>query len=82
MTAPRITVRKLSAYVPISIELALDCGVITEAQALATGWRPTPRVTPSWRTRLRWHWHSFRERLGRRVGGWIAGLDLSEDNGE
>lgn len=76
----RIEVRKMSAYLPISIELALDCGLITEEQARAQGWTPPPPRPPiPWRRRLRWQFQAWRERVGRRVGGWLAGVDLSEE---
>jgi len=75
---PTITVRKYSAYLPLSLEQQLDAGLITEEQARAQGWEPyVPPPTP-WRSRLRWRWQSWRERTGRKVGGWIAGVDLSE----
>jgi hypothetical protein len=75
---PELVVHKMSAYVPISIEMAMDCGLISEAEARASGWTPTPiPPMPRW-VRLRWRWQSFRERAGRRVGSWLAGVDLSE----
>lgn len=77
-TEPELTVHKLAAYVPISTEVALEYGLITEEQARAQGWTPAPPVRLSRRTRLRWWWSAQRERAGRRLGGWIAGVDLSE----
>jgi len=71
-----ITVHKAHTYMPISTELAVDCGLITEEEARAQGWTPAPR--PPWRWRLRWRWELLRERAGRALGGWIAGIDLSE----
>jgi hypothetical protein len=75
---PEITARKLTGYVPVPIEMAMDCGMMTEAEARARGWTPTsaPKIS-RWR-QLRWRWYCWRERLGRRVGGAIAGIDLSE----
>jgi hypothetical protein len=71
-------VKRFYAYVPISTEMALDSGLITEDQARAQGWQPTtPRSIPWWR-RLRWRWQSMREKAGRRIGGWIAGIDISQ----
>lgn len=73
---PEITVHKVSYYQPISLELAMDCGLITEAEARERGWTPPPPIP--WRWRLRWRLSSLREQVGRKVGGWIAGVDLSE----
>jgi len=73
---PRITVHHMSGYVPASLELLVDTGAITEDEARARGWTPPPR--PSRRDRLRWRWQAWRERIGRKLGGWIAGVDLSE----
>jgi hypothetical protein len=80
---PPITVRKATAYLPMSTELALDYGLITEEQARAQGWQGWPEraKVSRWR-RLRWRMTEKRERLGRRVGGWIAGVDLSERDGD
>jgi len=75
---PTITVTKYAAYLTLSVDQQLDAGLITEEQARAQGWTPyVPPPTP-WRSRLRWRWQSWRERTGRKVGGWIAGVDLSE----
>ena len=73
-----LLVKQHAAYLPVSTEQALDAGIITEEQARAQGW--TPYVLPpiSWRSRLRFRWWEWRERTGRKVGGWIAGVDLTE----
>ena len=78
MTAPDFTVHKVAAYVPISTEMAIDCGLLTEEQARAQGWTPPPRIRIPWHRRLRWRCQSLRERAGRRIGSWIAGVDLSQ----
>lgn len=75
-TAPAITVHKHAAYLKLSTDQLLDAGLITEDAALAQGWTPPP--PPSRRSRLRWRWQAWRERVGRKVGGWLAGVDLSE----
>lgn len=75
-----LTVVQHAAYLPMSIEMLLDSGAITEDEARARGWTPTPPVKIPWRTRLRWRWQSWRERAGRRIGGWIAGGDLRDDD--
>jgi hypothetical protein len=49
---PRITVRKISCIMPVSIHALIDAGAITEEQARERGWTPPPR--PSRRTLLRW----------------------------
>jgi hypothetical protein len=76
---PQINVRRLAAFVPVSVEMLLDAGAITEEEARAQGWTPPrPRPPVPWRRRLRWRWSAWRERAGRAVGGWMAGVDLSE----
>lgn len=64
-----VRVVKHAAYVPVSDELLMDAGVIPDT-------RPPVRIP--WHRRLRWRWQEWRERFGRKVGGWIAGVDLSE----
>lgn len=72
------TVQKVTSYIPVSTELALDYGLITEEKARAQGWTPAPKIHIPWYRKLRWRFQSLRERLGRRVGSWLAGVDLSE----
>lgn len=76
--APTITVTKSSAYLTLSVEQQLDAGLITEEQARAQGWTPYVPPPVPWHSRLRWRWQAWRERTGRKLGGWIAGVDLSE----
>ena len=64
-----ITVIKHAAYLPFSDEQLMDAGVIPDTR---------PPVHIPWRSRLRWRISERRERVGRKVGGWIAGVDLSE----
>lgn len=73
-----LLVHRYSAHVPVSTEQALDAGLITEEQARAQGWTPYVPPPVPWRTRMRWRWLAWRERTGRKIGGWIAGVDLSE----
>jgi hypothetical protein len=77
---PEITVHKLSVYVPISIEMALDAGLMTEDEARAQGWTgwPPPPPRPPWRRRVRGRLAEWRDRLAlaRRV---LAGHDVHED---
>jgi len=75
---PIITVAKASGYLMLSVDQQLDMGLITEEQARAQGWTPYVLPPVSWRSRLRFRWWEWRERAGRRVGGWLAGVDLSE----
>lgn len=75
-TTPLLSVKQHAAYLPVSLELAVDMELITEEEARAQGWTPPP--PPSRRDRLRWRWQAWRERMGRRVGGWLAGVDLTE----
>ncbi len=73
-----ILVKQLAAYIPVSTEQALDAGLLTEEQARAQGWTPYVPPPVPWHRRARWRWQAWRERAGRKVGGWIAGVDLSE----
>jgi hypothetical protein len=75
---PTITVTKSSAYLQLSVDQQLDAGLITEEQARAQGWTPYVPPPVPWSRRLRWRFQEWRERAGRKIGGWIAGVDLSE----
>ena len=75
---PTITVTKSSSFLMLSVDQQLDMGLITEEQARAQGWTPYVPPPVPWRRRLRWRWLAWRERVGRCVGGWIAGVDLTE----
>lgn len=66
---PRIVVTKTSAILPMSDDQLMDAGIIPDT-------RPPVRIP--WRRRARWRWLAWRERAGRRVGGWIAGVDLAD----
>lgn len=69
MADEHIRVIKHAAYLPVSDELLMDAGVIPDTR---------PPVHIPWRSRLRWRISERRERVGRKVGGWIAGVDLTE----
>lgn len=75
---PTVTVKRMGYTLPLSLEQAVDAGIMTEEQAREAGW--TPYVLPPllWRHRVRRRWWEWRERTGRKVGGWIAGVDLTE----
>jgi hypothetical protein len=75
---PTITAHRVSAFLPMSTEQLLDAGLITEEQARAQGWTPYVPPPVPWHRRARWRWQSWRERAGRKAGGWIAGVDLTE----
>lgn len=75
---PTITVTKSTGYLLLSLEQQLDMGLITEEQAREQGWTPYVPPPVSWRRRLRWRWQAWRERAGRKIGGWLAGVDLTE----
>lgn len=66
-----LTVTKYGAHLLVSDEVLMDAGVIPDT-------RPPVRI--AWHRRLRWRWQAWRERAGRKVGGWIAGVDLSEQD--
>lgn len=69
-------VRMMRGYLPVSLEQLVDAGAISEEEARARGWTPPPPIP--WRRRARGRWTAWRERAGRRVGGWIAGVDLTD----
>lgn len=73
-----LLVHRHSGYIPVSTEQALDAGLITEEQAREQGWTPYVPPPVPWRRRLRWRWQAWRERAGRKIGGWLAGVDLTE----
>lgn len=73
-----LTAKQHTAWIPLSTEVAMDAGLMTDEQARARGWTPREPVRVPWRRRARWRWQAWRERAGRKVGGWIAGVDLSE----
>ncbi len=73
-----ITVHKHAAYLQLSTFQLLDAGLITEDEARTQGWVPYVPPPVPWSRRLRWRWQAWRERTGRKVGGWLAGVDLSE----
>ncbi len=76
MLPPTLTVNRAYGYLQVSPEVAFEAGVITEEEARALGWKAAPPVP--WHRRARWRWQAWRERAGRRVGGWLAGVDLTE----
>lgn len=54
---PHIHVKKYGHVLPMSYEMAIDYGVMTEDEALARGWTPPPPLPPlQWRRRLRMWW--------------------------
>lgn len=59
----------VAGYMEIPDELLMGYGLIPDTR---------PPVHIPWYRRLRWRWQEWRQRAGRRVGGWIAGVDLSE----
>jgi len=77
---PPITVHHQAAYVPASLNLLVDCGAMSEDEARAHGWSPgvVAHTPPSRWMRLCWRWQAWRERAGRRVGSWLAGVNLTE----
>lgn len=71
---------KSSAYIPVSYEHLIDAGLMTEEEARARGWTPRPRPRIPWWRRLRWRVQAWRMTAGRKVGGWIAGERLYNDD--
>lgn len=79
MTEPEFTAHKHSAYIPVSLEMAMDWGLITEAEARVHGWTPPPPPAPvPWHRRASWRVAELRERitLAWRV---LAGDDIHRD---
>jgi hypothetical protein len=74
------TVVKSAAYIPVSFEHLIDAGAMTEEEARARGWEPTVYPPIPRRVRLRWRITAWRMRLGRRIGSWIAGERLYNDD--
>lgn len=68
MDQPRLDVQVISGFVPVSTEMLMDAGVIPDTR---------PPVVVPWRFRVRWRWQAWRERVGRAVGTWIAGTDIT-----
>jgi len=71
-----ITVNRSAACIPASLDLLVDSGAITEDEAIAQGWTPPP--SPTLGDRFRWRWQAWRERIGRKIGSKLAGVDLTE----
>ena len=79
MDEPEITVHKYAAYIPVSVEMLMDAGLMTEDEARAQGWTPPPPRPPvPWSRRLRSRLQDWRDRikLARRV---LAGEDIHGD---
>jgi hypothetical protein len=72
----KLHVQAVRGYLHMSLAQLVDAGAISEEDARAQGWTPPPPI-PRHR-RARWRWAAWRERAGRRVGGWIAGVDLAD----
>lgn len=70
LSAP-INVRVQRGYVQVSREL-LD----------ETYRAPAPAHLAPWRKRARWRWQAWRHVAGLKIGGLIAGFDLSHDDCE
>lgn len=75
-----VTIVKTSAYIPMSIDLLVDSGAMTEEEARARGWEPTVYPPVPRRTRLRWWINARRIRFGRWLGSLIAGERLYTDD--
>lgn len=75
-----VTIVKSSAVIPVSLELLMDSGAITEEEARARGWEPTVYPPIPRRVRLRWWINARRIRFGRWLGSWIAGERLYTDD--
>lgn len=68
---PEPTVRKLSAFMPVS------CCVLTDATGENHCEHPQP-ARPPCRRRLRWWIRARWAAVRLRVGSWVAGVDLAE----
>ncbi|MET7479545.1 hypothetical protein ABZT17_35000 [Streptomyces sp. NPDC005648] len=76
LAAHILTVKKFSAFVPVSAEHLLDAGI-----PLPPGMEPPPAPEPLPR-RIRWRMAraDFIERLRHRVGFWIAGYEPDDED--
>lgn len=61
---PVVTLRRVAGYMQISNDLLTPVSASLQRASRCT--------------RARWRWQAWRERVGRKVGGWLAGVDLSE----
>lgn len=59
MSGP-LNVRKISYILPVSFELLIDSGAMTEAEAREQGWAPPAPVPIPRLKRLRWAWQDWR----------------------
>jgi hypothetical protein len=65
-----ITVQHVSGYFEVPREL-LEQSIFDET---------TPRPPTAWYRRARWRWQAWRHMAGVKVGSWIAGFDLGNDD--
>lgn len=66
---PSITVKRISAHIPVTAEQFLDAGL-----PLPPGMEPpSPAPRWPWHRRLRWRLREAVDRTRERVGFWIAG---------
>jgi hypothetical protein len=66
---------KHGAVIPMSIELAMDYGLITEEEARVRGWEPTVYPPTPWRRRLRYRLWRWRDAAALKLYRLVAGHD-------
>jgi hypothetical protein len=70
-----LTVEKTGCIVPMSIEMAMDSGLITEEEARARGWEPTVYPPTPWHRRLRYRIWRWRDAAALKLYRLVAGHD-------
>ena len=68
-----ITVIKMGGYMPISEELAMEYGLIPDTR---------PPVVITRRQRIRWAIRRWVSNTRLRIGSWIAGVELRDEDYE
>lgn len=74
-----VTIVKAAAYLPVSVEILLDEGLITEDEARARGWEPTVYPPVPWHRKLRWRIGDWRDAAALRLYRLVAGHDPEVD---
>jgi hypothetical protein len=67
-------VKLIASHIPISTDVLIDAGIVEDT-------RPVPPYSvPTRVSRVRLHASRYVTRLRRRLGSWIAGVDLSDND--
>lgn len=74
-----VKVVKSAAVIPVSVEILLDEGLITEEEARARGWEPTVYPPTPWWRRLRYRIWRWRDAVALKLYRLVAGHDPEVD---